>query len=120
LTIFLTVGCINTTYTQDDSIKVLYPIYEPEYATGAMEHRLTIHLDQRAYASETACSKAVSELVRQNLKDQKVCAIPVCRPKSWYDAYVVTFSRRSNTYWCGKIEEFEAKLKMVEEEVGHY
>ncbi|MEL0322592.1 MAG: hypothetical protein VXA68_11430, partial [Gammaproteobacteria bacterium] len=70
-------------------------------------------------ASETACSKAVSELVRQNLKDQKVCAIPVCRPKSWYDAYVVTFSRRSNTYWCGKIEEFEAKLKMVEEEVGH-
>ena len=76
-----------------------------------------IHPDQQTFASKTACSKAVAEEMRQNPKDQKVRAIPVCRTKAWYDAYLVTFSRRSNTYWDEKIEELESKLKMVDEGV---
>ncbi|MEK9653123.1 MAG: hypothetical protein VW437_05040 [Betaproteobacteria bacterium] len=98
LTIFLIVGYINTTYAQDEWIKVLYPNYEPEYATGAPGHKLMIHPDQQTYSSKTACVKAVAEEMLQNPKDQKVRAIPVCRTKAWYDAYLVTFSRSSNTY----------------------
>jgi hypothetical protein len=117
LATFLIVGCINTTYAQDEWIKVLYPNYEPEYATGAPGHKLMIHPDQQTYASKTACSKAVAEVIRQNPKDQKVRAIPVCRTKVWYDAYLITFSRRSNSYWDEKIAELESKLKMVDEGV---
>jgi hypothetical protein len=117
-TVFI-VGCINTTYAQDELIKVMYPNCGPEYATGAPGHKLMIHPDYQTYASKTAFSKAVAEVIRQNPKDQKVRAIAVCRTKAWYDAYLVTISRRSNLYWDEKIAELESKLKMVDERVRH-